>query len=49
MLQNHVNVLKQQSAENVKRSEELEHYGRRHCLRFDGFLTVKKEKASDVP
>ena len=46
MLQNHVNVLKQQSAENVKRSEELEQYGRRLCLRFDGIPTVKNEKAS---
>ena len=48
MLQNHANVLKQQSAENFKRSEELEQYGRRLCLRFDGIPTVKNEKASDV-
>ena len=46
MLQNH--VLKHQSAENVKRSEELEQYGRRLCLRFDGIPTVKNEKAPDV-
>ena len=46
MLQNHVNVLKQQSAEHVKRSHEQ--YGRRLCLRFDGIPTVKNEKASDV-
>ena len=48
MLQNHENVQKQQSAENVKRSEELEQYGRRLCLRFDGIPTVKNEKASYV-
>ena len=37
-----------QSTENAKRSEELEQYGRRLCLRFDGIPTVKNEKASDV-
>ena len=45
MLQNHVNVLKHQSAENVKRSEELEQYGRRLYLRFDGIPTVKNKRS----
>ena len=48
LLQQHVTTLKQQNFSVSKSCEELEQYGRRVCLRIDGFQTEKDEKPNDV-
>ena len=45
MLQQHISTLKQQT---ITKTEELEQYGRRLCLRIDGVPTAKCETAEDA-
>lgn len=46
MLQKHILAVKKQNAANQTEIEELEHYGWRQCLRFEGVL-IEKNGTSD--
>ena len=48
MLQQHVEILKQQTKINLNNNEELEQYGRRLCLRLDGMPCEEKETSDLV-
>ena len=46
MLQKHILEVKKQNVANHLETEELKQYGKRHCLRFQGF-PVEKHETSD--
>ena len=48
MLQNHILAIKNQNLQNHQEIEKLEQYGRRLCLRFEGFPTEKNKTSGKV-
>ena len=48
MLQQHVEILKQQTKINSNNNEEIEQYGRSLCLRLDGMPCEEKERSDLV-
>ena len=48
MLQNQILEIKKQNLLNQQEIEELEQYGRRLCLRFEGIPTEKNETSDKV-
>ena len=46
MLQKHILELKKQDVANQSEIEEIEQYGRRQCLKFEG-VPIEKNKTSD--
>ena len=48
MLQNQILAIKNQNLQSQQEIKELEQYGRRLCLRFEGIPTEKNEASDNV-
>ena len=48
MLQHQILEIKKQNLQNQQEIEELEQYGRRLCVRFEGVPTEKNENSNKV-